>query len=75
MQRHNAAKRMHQTAIANGFRNSGISISATDRMIVAVRSTLKMDIPCIVDGILIVKREQVEFGLRWPMIRCERIGQ
>ena len=55
-----SARRMHQTAIANGFRNSGISISATDRIIVAVRSTLKMDIPCIVDGVLIVKREQVE---------------
>ena len=55
-----AAKRMHQTAIASGFRNSGISISAADRMIVAVRSTIKMDIPCIVNGTLLVTREQME---------------
>lgn len=55
-----SAKRMHQVAISSGFRNSGMSIGTTDRNIVAVRSTIRMDIPCIVDGILLVKKEQVE---------------
>ena len=67
-----SAKGMHQAAIASGFRNSGISISTTDRMIVAIRNTIRMDIPCIVDGNLLVTREQVEIWVKLADDKMQR---
>ena len=41
------ARRLLAVAVQAGFRNSGISISKQNRIIVAVRCTLKLDVPLV----------------------------
>ncbi|XP_065917704.1 tRNA wybutosine-synthesizing protein 3 homolog isoform X2 [Dysidea avara] len=49
-----AASDMHQLAVMSGFRNSGISISKKNKIMLAVRSTLVLEVPIAVGGKLMV---------------------
>ena len=54
----NTAQFLIKVALASGYRNTGCVFSAL-RIIVMVRSTLKMDIPVVVDGKRIASPEQL----------------
>ncbi|RWS10332.1 CD109 antigen-like protein, partial [Dinothrombium tinctorium] len=49
------------TALESGFRNSGITISKRNRIMVAVRSTHSLQVPLSLDGKLLVSNEYIEF--------------
>lgn len=53
-----AAQSLLKAAVTSGYRNSGSAFTSS-RIIVMIRSTLKMDIPVIVDGKRIVSEEQL----------------
>lgn len=56
-----AAKRLLDAAIASGFRNSGLSISKSERIIVAVRNCQSLEVPIIRHKELIVSEDYIEY--------------
>ncbi|CAG2176346.1 unnamed protein product [Oppiella nova] len=56
-----AAKRLLEVAIGCGFRNSGLTISKSDRIIVAVRSCHSLEVPIICDKELIVTEDYMKY--------------
>ncbi|XP_076458841.1 tRNA wybutosine-synthesizing protein 3 homolog [Babylonia areolata] len=48
------AKHLHTTAVASGFRNSGISIGGKGKIVVAVRSTHCLEVPLSYEGQVLV---------------------
>ena len=55
-----SAKTLMQAAVECGFRNSGISISKSNRVIVAVRSTHVLELPIVLNGKLIVTNDYIK---------------
>lgn len=55
------AKQLMETSVASGFRNSGISISKKDRIIVAIRSCPSFQVPLYFNQKIMVSREYIEF--------------
>ena len=55
-----AAQLMHQTAVAAGFRNSGITVGSRGKTMVAVRSTHGLEAPLSARGRMLVSEEYVQ---------------
>lgn len=58
-----SAQKLTSIGVQSGFKNSGITISNKDRIIVAIRNTLGLEIPLSLTGRLLVTREYIEFIL------------
>ncbi|CAG2119258.1 unnamed protein product, partial [Medioppia subpectinata] len=56
-----AAKQLLAVAVGCGFRNSGLTISKSDRIIVAVRGCHSLDVPIIGDQRLIVTEDYIKY--------------
>lgn len=56
----NAAKCMHAKAVECGFRNTGMSVSRSNRIILAIRSTHSLEVPIIHNNILLVSQEYIK---------------
>ena len=56
-----AAKQLLNTAIACGFRNSGLTISKSDRIIVAVRNCQSLEVPIVRHKELVVSEDYIKF--------------
>lgn len=56
-----AARRLLHVAFTSGFKNSGITIGRQSKMVLAVRSTLCLELPIIHCGELLVTPRYVEF--------------
>ncbi|XP_067936361.1 tRNA wybutosine-synthesizing protein 3 homolog [Watersipora subatra] len=56
-----SAQKLMQTVIESGYRNSGLSIGNSGRIILAVRSTAGMEVPLIAEHKLIVTDEYLEY--------------
>ncbi|XP_013077723.2 tRNA wybutosine-synthesizing protein 3 homolog [Biomphalaria glabrata] len=55
------AQKLHQAAVAAGFRNSGITIGGKGKIMMAVRSTHSLEAPLSSEGKLIVSQEYIKF--------------
>ncbi|XP_071482118.1 tRNA wybutosine-synthesizing protein 3 homolog [Diadema antillarum] len=55
------ARIMHQSAVASGFRNSGITIGNGGKVMTAVRSTHGLEVPLTDGGTLLVSEEYIKF--------------
>ncbi|XP_039999903.1 tRNA wybutosine-synthesizing protein 3 homolog [Xiphias gladius] len=55
------AQLMHSVAINSGFRNSGLTVSKTGKIITAVRSTHGLEVPLSHHGKLLVGHEYIHF--------------
>ncbi|XP_061566247.1 tRNA wybutosine-synthesizing protein 3 homolog [Cololabis saira] len=55
------AQLMHSVAVNSGFRNSGLTVGKTGKIITAVRSTHGLEVPLTRDGRLLVGPEYVHF--------------
>ncbi|XP_070774609.1 tRNA wybutosine-synthesizing protein 3 homolog [Enoplosus armatus] len=55
------AQLMHSVAINSGFRNSGLTVSKTGKIITAVRSTHGLEVPLSREGKLLVEHEYICF--------------
>ncbi|XP_035527440.1 tRNA wybutosine-synthesizing protein 3 homolog [Morone saxatilis] len=55
------AQLMHSVAINSGFRNSGLTVSKTGKIISAVRSTHGLEVPLSHEGKLLVEHEYIHF--------------
>ncbi|XP_059201380.1 tRNA wybutosine-synthesizing protein 3 homolog [Centropristis striata] len=55
------AQLMHSVAINSGFRNSGLTVSKTGKIITAVRSTHGLEVPLSHEGKLLVQQEYIHF--------------
>nr|XP_020475281.1 tRNA wybutosine-synthesizing protein 3 homolog [Monopterus albus] len=55
------AQLMHSVAINSGFRNSGLTVSKTGKIIMAVRSTHGLEVPLSHEGKLLVGHEYIHF--------------
>ncbi|XP_054452291.1 LOW QUALITY PROTEIN: tRNA wybutosine-synthesizing protein 3 homolog [Anoplopoma fimbria] len=55
------AQLMHSVAINSGFRNSGLTVSKTGKIITAVRSTHGLEVPLSHKGKLLVEHEYIHF--------------
>nr|XP_054769648.1 tRNA wybutosine-synthesizing protein 3 homolog [Lytechinus pictus] len=55
------ARKMHQAAVASGFRNSGITIGNGGKIIAAIRSTHGLEVPLTAEGRLLVSDEYINF--------------
>nr|XP_046265537.1 tRNA wybutosine-synthesizing protein 3 homolog [Scatophagus argus] len=55
------AQLMHSVAINSGFRNSGLTVSKTGKIITAVRSTHGLEVPLSREGKLLVEHEYIHF--------------
>ncbi|XP_008297532.1 tRNA wybutosine-synthesizing protein 3 homolog [Stegastes partitus] len=55
------AQLMHSVAINSGFRNSGLTVGKTGKIITAVRSTHGLEVPLSHEGKLLVEHEYVRF--------------
>ncbi|XP_077986255.1 tRNA wybutosine-synthesizing protein 3 homolog [Glandiceps talaboti] len=55
------ARVMHQVAIESGFRNSGISVGKSGKVIMAVRSTHGLEVPIATQGKVLVSTEYIEY--------------
>ncbi|XP_041805641.1 tRNA wybutosine-synthesizing protein 3 homolog [Chelmon rostratus] len=55
------AQLMHSVAINSGFRNSGLTVSKTGKIMVAVRSTHGLEVPLTHEGRLLVEHEYIHF--------------
>ncbi|XP_070831139.1 tRNA wybutosine-synthesizing protein 3 homolog [Chaetodon trifascialis] len=55
------AQLMHSVAINSGFRNSGLTVSKTGKIITAVRSTHGLEVPLTNEGRLLVEHEYIRF--------------
>jgi len=59
------AQNVHSVAINSGFRNSGLSIGKSGKIVAAVRSTHGLEVPLTDDnGLDLVNREYIEYVLR-----------
>jgi tRNA wybutosine-synthesizing protein 3 len=56
-----SAKLLLNCALSSGFRNSGLTISRSERIIVAVRSSHSLEIPIICDKQLIVSKNYIQY--------------
>ncbi|XP_025099211.1 tRNA wybutosine-synthesizing protein 3 homolog [Pomacea canaliculata] len=54
------AQKLHTTAVASGFRNSGISIGGKGKIIVAVRSTHSLEVPLSFGGQVLVSDDYIK---------------
>lgn len=57
----NDAQKLHAVSVESGFRNSGLTVGQTGKIIVAVRSTLSLEVPLSKDGHLLVSDEYINF--------------
>ncbi|XP_030608797.1 tRNA wybutosine-synthesizing protein 3 homolog isoform X1 [Archocentrus centrarchus] len=55
------AQLMHFVSINSGFRNSGVTVGKTGKIIMAVRSTHGLEVPLSHDGKLLVQQEYIAF--------------
>ncbi|XP_054720316.1 tRNA wybutosine-synthesizing protein 3 homolog [Uloborus diversus] len=55
------AQKMHALSIQSGFRNSGFSIGRSGKIILAVRSTLALEVPISSEGCLLVSSEYIAY--------------
>ncbi|TDH05460.1 hypothetical protein EPR50_G00122630 [Perca flavescens] len=55
------AQLTHSVAINSGFRNSGLTVSKTGKIITAVRSTHGLEVPLSHQGKLLVQQEYISF--------------
>ncbi|CAJ1087359.1 tRNA wybutosine-synthesizing protein 3 homolog [Xyrichtys novacula] len=55
------AQLLHSVAVNSGFRNSGLTVSKTGKILMAVRSTHGMEVPLTNNGILMVDHEYIHF--------------
>ncbi|XP_018535166.1 LOW QUALITY PROTEIN: tRNA wybutosine-synthesizing protein 3 homolog [Lates calcarifer] len=55
------AQLMHTVAINSGFRNSGLTVSKTGKIIAAVRSTHGLEVPLSHEGKLLVGHDYIHF--------------
>ncbi|XP_042349280.1 tRNA wybutosine-synthesizing protein 3 homolog [Plectropomus leopardus] len=55
------AQLMHSVAVNSGFRNSGLTVSKTGKIITAVRSTHGLEVPLSHKGKLLVEQEYINF--------------
>ncbi|XP_070532139.1 tRNA wybutosine-synthesizing protein 3 homolog [Ptychodera flava] len=55
------ARIMHQVSVESGFRNSGISLGKSGKIITAVRSTHGLEVPLTSHGIVLVSDQYVEY--------------
>ncbi|KAF3698873.1 tRNA wybutosine-synthesizing protein 3 -like protein [Channa argus] len=55
------AQLMHSVAINSGFRNSGLTVSKTGKIITAVRSTHGLEVPLSHEGKLLVEHKYINF--------------
>ncbi|XP_074508441.1 tRNA wybutosine-synthesizing protein 3 homolog [Sebastes fasciatus] len=55
------AQLVHSAAINSGFRNSGLTVSKTGKIITAVRSTHGLEVPLSHEGKLLVDHEYIHF--------------
>ncbi|XP_034468672.1 tRNA wybutosine-synthesizing protein 3 homolog isoform X2 [Hippoglossus hippoglossus] len=55
------AQLMHSVAVNSGFRNSGLTVGKTGKIITAVRSTHGLEVPLSHEGKLLVGHEYVNF--------------
>ncbi|XP_070701293.1 tRNA wybutosine-synthesizing protein 3 homolog [Pempheris klunzingeri] len=55
------AQGMHSVAVNSGFRNSGLTVSKTGKIIMAVRSTHGLEVPLSQEGKLLVEQEYIHF--------------
>ncbi|NXE25288.1 TYW3 protein, partial [Ardeotis kori] len=55
------AQLLHSVAIDSGFRNSGITVGRGGKIMMAVRSTLCLEVPLSHKGKLMVSEEYIEF--------------
>ncbi|XP_071760725.1 tRNA wybutosine-synthesizing protein 3 homolog isoform X1 [Centroberyx gerrardi] len=55
------AQLMHSVAVNSGFRNSGLTVSKTGKIITAVRSTHGLEVPLSRQGRLLVEQDYIHF--------------
>ncbi|KAK5859407.1 hypothetical protein PBY51_020962 [Eleginops maclovinus] len=55
------AQLLHSVAINSGFRNSGLTVSKTGKIITAVRSTHGLEVPLSLEGKLLVPHDYIHF--------------
>lgn len=55
------AQLMHSVAIDSGFRNSGLTVGKTGKIITAVRSTHGLEVPLSHDGTLLLPQEYITY--------------
>ncbi|CAI5692255.1 tRNA wybutosine-synthesizing protein 3 homolog isoform X1 [Oreochromis niloticus] len=55
------AQLMHSVAIDSGFRNSGLTVGKTGKIITAIRSTHGLEVPLSHDGTLLIPQEYVTY--------------
>lgn len=55
------AQLMHSVAIDSGFRNSGLTVGKTGKIITAVRSTHGLEVPLSHDGTLLIPQEYITY--------------
>ncbi|XP_026169244.1 tRNA wybutosine-synthesizing protein 3 homolog [Mastacembelus armatus] len=55
------AQLMHSVAINSGFRNSGLTVGKTEKIMMAVRSTHGLEVPLSHEGRLLVGHEYIHF--------------
>lgn len=55
------AQLMHSVAINSGFRNSGLTVSKTGKIITAVRSTHGLEVPLSHQGRVVVEHEYIKY--------------
>ncbi|CAG5136566.1 unnamed protein product [Candidula unifasciata] len=55
------ARRMHQAAVAAGFRNSGITVGTKGKIITAIRSTHSLEAPLSSEGKILVSNDYLKY--------------
>ncbi|KAH9512987.1 tRNA methyltransferase tyw3 [Bulinus truncatus] len=55
------AQKLHQAAVASGFRNSGITIGNKGKIMMAVRSTHSLEAPLSSKGNLLVSQQYIQY--------------
>ncbi|KAM9789136.1 tRNA wybutosine-synthesizing protein 3 homolog [Neosynchiropus ocellatus] len=55
------AQLMHSVAVESGFRNSGLTVGKTGKIITAVRCTHGLEVPLTLKGELLVSRQYIDF--------------
>ncbi|XP_076018478.1 tRNA wybutosine-synthesizing protein 3 homolog [Genypterus blacodes] len=65
------AQLMHSVAINSGFRNSGLTVGKTGKIIAAVRSTHSLEVPLSHQGRLLVGRDYINFLIQMSNQKME----
>ncbi|XP_076316176.1 tRNA wybutosine-synthesizing protein 3 homolog isoform X2 [Tachypleus tridentatus] len=55
------AQKLHATSLASGFKNSGLTISNSGNITLAIRSTHTLEVPLSKSGVVLVSDEYVKF--------------